>query len=107
VSWADGAGGNGPEGSRAHLQAEKSADSWETQKKSIKDRSRGETIRRDDANRLLFDCSRFNDKGYTLTAARLAKGYFCLVSIDSRAPHEKAEYGADFRAIADSIKPVQ
>ena len=107
VSWADGPGGNGPEGSRAHLQAEKSTDSWEAQKKSIKDRSRGETILYDDANRLLFDYSGLNDRGYTLTAARPAKGYFCWVSIDSGAPHAKAKFGADFRAIADSIKPVQ
>ena len=107
VSWADGPGGSGPEGSRAHLQAEKSTDSWEAQKKSIKDRSRGETILYDDANRLLFDYSGLNDRGYTLTAARPAKGYFCWVSIDSGAPHAKAKFGADFRAIADSIKPAQ
>jgi hypothetical protein len=107
VSWADGPGGNGPEGSRAHLQAQKSTDSWDAQKKSIKDRSRGETILYDDANRLLFDYSGLNDTGYTLTAARPAKGYFCWVSIESRAPHAKAKFGADFRAIADSIKPVQ
>jgi len=107
VGWADGPGGNGPEGSRAHLQAEKSTDSWEAQKKSIKDRSRGETFLYDDANRLLFDYSGLNNKGYTLTAARPAKGYFCWVSIDSGAPDAKAKYGADFRAIADSIKPVK
>jgi hypothetical protein len=107
VSWADGPGGNGPEGARAHLQAEKSTDSWEAQKKSIMDRSRGETILYDDANRLLFDYTGLNDRGFTLTAARRAKGYFCWVSIDSSALHAKAKFGADFRAIADSIKPVQ
>ena len=107
VSWADGPGGNGPEGSRAHLQAVKSTDTREAQKKSIMDRSRGQTVLYDDANRLLFDYSGFNDGGYTLVAVRPAKGYFCWVTIDSDVPHAKAKYGADFRAIADSIKPVQ
>jgi hypothetical protein len=107
VSWADGPGGNGPEGSRAHLQAVKSTDTWEAQKKSIMDRSRGQTVLSDDANRLLFEYSGFNDKGYTLVAVRPAKGYFCWVTIDSDAPHAKAKYGADFRTIADSIKPVK
>ena len=107
VSWADGPGGNGPEGARAHLQVEKSTDSWEAQKKSIKDRSRGQTILYDDANRLLFDYSGFNDRGYTMVAVRPAKGYFCWVTIDSNAPQAKAKFGADFRAIADSVKPVR
>jgi hypothetical protein len=71
------------------------------------DRSRGQTVLYDDANRLLFDYSGFNDRGYTLVAVRPAKGYFCWVTIDSDAPQAKAKYGADFRAIADSIKPVQ
>ena len=66
-----------------------------------------DTVVHQDANRLLFDYSGLNDRGYTLTAARPAKGYFCWVSIDSGALHAKAKFGADFRAIADSIKPVQ
>jgi hypothetical protein len=106
VSWADGPGGNGPEGARAHVQAEKSTDSWEAQKKSLEDRSRGQTILYDDAGRLVYEFSRLNAKGYTLTAARPGKGYFCWVVIDSDAPGARARFVRDFKQIADSIKPV-
>jgi hypothetical protein len=107
VSWANGPGGNGPEGARAHVQAEKSSDSWEAQKNSLKDRTRGETILHDDANVLMFEFSGLNSKGYTLTAARPAKGYFCWVVIDTNAPDARARFANDFKGIADSIRPVQ
>jgi hypothetical protein len=106
VSWADGPGGNGPEGARAHVQAEKSTDSWDAQKKSLEDRSRGQTILNDDASRLVYEFSGLNSKGYTLTAARPAKGYFCWVVIDSDAPGARAQFARVFKEIADSIKPV-
>ncbi len=107
VSWANGPGGNGPGGARAHVQAEKSSDSWEAQKKSVKDRTRGQTILYDDANLLMFEYSGLNSKGYSLTAARPAKGYFCWVVIDTDAPNARAQFAHDFRGIADSIRPVQ
>ena len=107
VSWANGPGGNGTEGTRAHVQAEKSSDSWEAQKKSLKDRTRGETILNDDANVLMFEYSGLNSRGYTLTAARPGSGYFCWVVIDTGAPDARAQFAHDFRGIADSLKPVQ
>jgi len=107
VSWANGPGGNGPDGTRAHVQAEKSSDSWEAQKKSLKERTRGETILYDDANILMFEYSGLNSRGYTLTAARPGSGCFCWVVIDTGAPDARAQFAHDFRGIADSLKPVR
>jgi hypothetical protein len=106
VNWANGPGGNGPGGARAHVQAEKSSDSWDAQKKSLEARTQGETIITDDANLLMFEYSGLNANGYTLTSARPGKGYFCWVVIDSGAPNARAQFAHDFRGIADSVKPV-
>ncbi len=107
MSWANGPGGNVPGGTSANVRAEKSSDSWEAQKKFLKDRTRGETILQDDANVLMFEYSGLNSVGYTLTAARPAKGYFCWVVIESGAADARAKFAHDFRGIADSLRLVQ
>jgi hypothetical protein len=106
VNWANGPGGNTPQGTRAHVQAKKSSDSWDAQKQSLKDQVRGETILYDDANLLMFEYAGLNSIGYTLTAARPAKGFFCWVDIDSGASGARAQFAHVFREIADSLKPV-